>query len=136
MAIKFPSDEWIKELERILNENEVYAQASASWEGDITFICLPDQDFSGTVYMYMDLQHGKCLEARMLNGPDEKKALFTISAPFGTWRKVIDRRLDALQGMFSGKLKVMGPMAMIQRTPKATTELVNCATRVDTDFSL
>jgi putative sterol carrier protein len=134
MAIKFPSDEWIKELGRLLNASEAYAQTAANWEGDFTFICQPDQDFPGTAYLYINLQHGKCIEAKMLSGPDEMKPIFTISAPFGTWRRVVERRLDALQGMFSGKLKVVGSMAQLQRTPKATTDMVACAARIPTDF--
>ena len=35
MSIKFPSDEWIKELCARLNASETYAQAAANWEGDI-----------------------------------------------------------------------------------------------------
>jgi len=135
MAIKFPSDEWIKELGRVLNASEAYAQCAASWEGDLTFICQPDQDYPGTAYLYLNLQHGKCLEAKQLGQPDEKKPMFTISAPFGNWRRVIEHRLDPLQGMFSGKLKVVGSMAQIQRTPKATIELVACAARIETDFN-
>ena len=134
MALKFPSDEWIKELGRQLNTSETYAQVAANWEGDCLFVALPDADFPETAYLYVDLQHGKSLSAMQLVEPGEKKALFTISAPFTTWRKVIEGRLDPLQGLFSGKLKLMGSMAQIQRMPKATTELVKCAARIDTDF--
>jgi putative sterol carrier protein len=136
MTVKFPSDEWIKALGEALNASPGYAQAAATWEGDFTFVCQPDSDFSSTAYLYINLQHGKCVEARLLSGADEKKPGFTISAPFGTWRRVIERRLDPLQGMFSGKLKVVGSMAQIQRTPKATTELVACAAKIPTDFGV
>ena len=134
MPIKFPSDEWIKALGEALNASASYAQAAANWEGDFTFICQPDPDFPSTAYLYINLHHGKCVEAKMLSGPDDKKTIFTISAPFGTWRRVIEHRLDPLQGMFSGKLKVVGSMAQIQRTPKATTELVACASKIPTEF--
>ena len=39
----------------------------------------------------------------------------------------MEGRLDPSQGMFSGKLKVVGSMAQVQRTPKATYELVKVA---------
>ncbi len=71
----------------------------------------------------------------MLKSPDEQKALFVMSAPFGTWRKVMEGRLDPLQAMFSGKIKVVGSMAQIQRTPKATYEMTRVATQIDTDWS-
>jgi putative sterol carrier protein len=134
MAIKFPSDMWIKELCTRLNASETYAQAAATWEGDNIFIILPDADYADTTYLYINLQHGKASDARQLNSPDEQKALFTTSAPFNTWRRVLEGRLDPLQGMFSGKLKLVGSMAQVQRTPKATYEMVKVATQIDTDF--
>jgi putative sterol carrier protein len=134
MAIKFPSDEWIKELCNKLNASESYSQAAATWEGDNIFAVLPDADYSGTMYLYINLQHGKASDARELKSLDEQKALFTSSAPFNTWRKVLEGRLDPIQAMFSGKIKLVGSMAQIQRTPKATYEMVKVAGQIDTDF--
>jgi putative sterol carrier protein len=134
MAIKFPSDEWIKELSARLNASETYAQAAATWEGDNIFVILPDVDYADTTYFYINLQHGKASDARQLGSLDEQKALFSTSAPFNTWRKVLEGRLDPIQGIFSGKLKLVGSMAQIQRNPKATYELVKVAAQIDTDF--
>jgi len=134
MAVKFPSEAWIKELEARLNASESYAQAAATWEGDQIFVILPDEDFQDTAYFYIDLHHGKASGARQLKSPDEKKALFTSSAPFGTWRKVLQGRLDPLQAMFSSKIKLVGSMAAVQRTPKATYELTKVAATIDSDF--
>ena len=134
MTIKFPSDEWIKELCVRLNASESYTQFAAGWEGDCIFVTLPDADYADTAYLYINLQHGKAFDAQMLNSLDEKNALFIISGPFNTWRRVLEGRLDPIQGMFSGKLKLKGSMAQIQRTPKATNELVKVAGQIDTDF--
>src|SRR5512138_1071077 len=134
MAVKFPSEEWIKELEARLNTSASYAQAAANWEGDNVYVILPDDNYAGTSYFYINLQHGKASGARQLQSLDEKKALFTMTAPFSTWRKVIEGRLDPLQAMFSGKIKVVGSMAAIQRTPKATYELTRITGQIDTDF--
>jgi putative sterol carrier protein len=134
MAIKFPSDEWIKELSKKLNASASYAQVAASWEGDNTFIVLPDADYADTAYLYINLQHGKASDARQLKSPDEQKALFTTSAPFNTWRRVLEGRLDPIQGIFSGKLKLVGSMAQVQRNPKATYELAKIAGQIDSDF--
>jgi putative sterol carrier protein len=134
MSIKFPSDEWIKELCNRLNTSESYALAAASWEGDNIFAVLPDADYPDTKYLYINLQHGKASDARQLKSLDEQKALFTSSAPFNTWRKVLEGRLDPIQAMFSGKIKLVGSMAQVQRTPKATYELTKVAGLIDTDF--
>jgi putative sterol carrier protein len=134
MSLKFPSEEWIKKLCAQLNASEAYAHAAANWEGDNIFIILPDADYPDTTYFYINLQHGKAFDARLLNSLDEQKALFTTSAPFSTWRRVLEGRLDPLQGIFSGKLKLVGNLAQIQRNPKAVYELVKIAAQIDTDF--
>ena len=134
MPIKFPSDEWIKALSTQLNTSESYAKAAANWEGDFLFVVQPDAAYQQTAYLYIDIQHGKSPSAMQVGSLEEKKAMYTVSAPFSTWRKVIEGKLDAVQGMFSGKLKVRGNMAQIQRDPKATTEFVACAAKVPTDF--
>jgi putative sterol carrier protein len=134
MAIKFPSDKWIKELNIRLNASVAYAQAAATWEGDITFIILPDADYPDTTYLYIDLQHGKASNARQLSSLDEQKVLFIISAPFNTWRRVLEGRLEPIQGIFSGKLNLVGSMAQIQRAPKAAYEMVKVAAQIETDF--
>ncbi len=134
MAIKFPSEEWIKELEARLNTSASYAQAAANWEGDNIFAVLPDANYAETAYLYINLQHGKASDARVLKSLDEQKALFTSSAPFSTWRKVLEGRLDPIQAMFSGKIKLIGSMAQVQRMPKATYELTKVASQIDTDF--
>ena len=134
MSIKFPSDEWIEELCARLNASETYAQAAATWEGDNIFIILPDANYPQTTYFYINLQHGKASDARMLRSLDEQKALFTTSAPFSTWRRVLEGRLDPIQGIFSGKLKLVGSLAQVQRNPKATYELVKVAAQIETDF--
>jgi len=136
MAIKFPSEEWIKELETRLNTSESYAQAAATWEGDNIFVILPDENYQGTSYFYINLQHGKASDARQLKSLDEQSALFTSTAPFGTWRKVLEGRLDPIQAMFSGKIKLKGSMAQIQRTPKATYEMTKIAGQIDADFGV
>jgi putative sterol carrier protein len=134
MTIKFPSEMWIKELCTKLNASETYAQAAATWDGDNIFVILPDDNYPDTVYLYIKLQHGKASDARQLKSLDEQKAFFTISAAFNTWRKLLEGRLDPIQGIFSGKLKLVGSMAQVQRTPRATYEMVKVAQQIETDF--
>lgn len=134
MSIKFPSEEWVKEWENRLNTSESYAQAAANWEGDNLIVILPDENYTQTTYIYINLQHGKASDACLTKSLDEKKAAFTSTAPFGTWRKVLEGRMDVIQAMFSNKIKLVGSMAAIQRQPKATYELVKVAGTIDTDY--
>ncbi len=134
MAIRFPSDEWIKELKEQLNASEAYERSAKDWEGDFVFVVEPDGAYPHTAYLFLGLLHGKCTEAAVLSSPDERKAEFVISAPFSAWRQVIEGRLDPIQGMMTRKLKLQGNMMKIMRYPKAAKEIVACCARVPTDF--
>jgi putative sterol carrier protein len=136
MPVKFPSEEWIKELCTRLNASVSYAQAAATWEGDQIFVILPDENYKETTYFYLNLQHGKASHPRQLRSLDEQKASFTSAAPFGIWRKVLEGRLDPIQAIFSNKIKLTGSMLQVQRTPKATYELVRVAGTIESDFGL
>jgi putative sterol carrier protein len=134
MAIKFPSDEWIKELSNKLNESESYEKSAKDWEGDLVFVVEPDDAYDGTAYLFLGLYHGKSTDAAMIGSEDEREAEFVIRAPFSNWRKVIEGKLDPIQGMMTRKLKVKGNMVKIMRYPRAALEIVACCALVETEF--
>jgi putative sterol carrier protein len=135
MAFQFPSDAWIKELGKQLNASESYEKTAKDWEGDFVFVALPDNGSGETAYLYLDLYHGKSPSAQVLQGPKEKKAAFTISAPVSTWRKVIEGKLDPIQGLMTRQLKLEGDMMKVMRYPRAAKEIVACCAKVPTDFA-
>ena len=134
MAFKFPSEEWIKALAEEVNKSESYRKSAAKWEGDFYFVCEPGTGVSEAVYLYIDLWHGEARSACGVADASEKDPEFVIRAPVATWRRVIEKKLDPIQGMITGQLKLKGTMSKIMRFPKAASELVNCATKVPTDF--
>ncbi len=134
MALKFPSDAWIKELSRQLNESEAYGKSAKDWEGDFVFVVEPDQAYDNTAYLFLGLYHGKSPDAAMVTSEDEREAEFALRAPFGVWRRVIEGELDPIQGMMTKKMKVQGNMMKIMRYPKAAKEIVSCCALVPTDF--
>lgn len=134
MAIRFPTDEWIKALCAKLNESEAYARAAKTWEGDFYFIVEPSGPQKEEVYLYMDLWHGKCREAYEVANRSEKDPEFVMSAPYSNWRKVVQAELDPIKGLMSRQLKLKGNMGKIMRAPQAAKELVVCCTLVDTEF--
>lgn len=134
MAFKFPSDEWIKELSSKLNESESYERSAKDWEGDFVFVVEPDEAYDGTAYLYLGLYHGKSPDAALVESQDAREIEFVLRAPFTSWRKVIEGKLDPIQGMMTRKLKLKGNMMKIMRYPKAAKEIVNCCALVPTDF--
>ena len=132
--MNFISDEWIKALCQELNQSESYAQVAKNWEGDFYFIIEPEGEMTEPSIFYFDLWHGKCREAKLITDEGEKQPAFRMSAPLSSWRKVIEKKLDPIQGLMTRKLKLKGNMAMIMRNVKAAQELVECCTHIETEF--
>jgi len=130
----FISDEWVKALCQELNESDAYAQAAKNWEGDFYFIIEPEGEMKEQGIFYIDLWHGKCRGAKLITDEGEKQPVFRMSAPLRSWRKVIEKKLDPIQGLMTRQLKLKGNMAMIMRNVKAAQELVECCTHIETVF--
>jgi putative sterol carrier protein len=136
MALKFPSDAWIKALMEDLNKSAAYADAAKTWEGDFYFIIEPSGKVEKPLILYMDLWHGKCREAFEVTDESAKAPVFRMSAPLATWKKVLTKQLDPIQGLVTGQLRLKGNMAMVMKSIKAAKELVEACTRVETEFML
>ena len=134
MSYKFPSDEWIKSLRELLNKNESYERAAKDWEGNFVFVVEPDDAYPETSFLLLELYHGKSPAAGMLESDNLPETEYTINAPYSTWKKVIDAKLDPIQGMMTGQLKLEGDLMKIMRYPKAAQEIVACCAFVPTDW--
>lgn len=134
MAYLFPSAEWLTAFIDEVNTSEAYRKAAATWEGDFYFYVEPGAGLPNPVILYVDLWHGEARAGSLVADESEMSPEFVIRAPLSTWRRVIDKKLDPIQGMITGQLKLKGTLSKIMRAPKAAAELVNCATKVPTEY--
>jgi putative sterol carrier protein len=130
--IRFPSDEWVRRFKEELNKNKAYEDAAKTWEGDFLFIITPDDGLKRETVFYIDLWHGKCRDAYLVNG--EKTAAFLFKGPYSNWKKVITKELDPLRGLIRGMFTVEGDSRVILDQAKAAQELVNTAQKIPTVF--
>jgi len=131
---EFGTDEWLNAFKEAINSSEAYAEAAKTWEGDFYFIVDPGGAIDKEMVLYVDLWHGKCRDAFRVADRSAKEPEFVISAPESVWRKIIDKQLDAIQGMMTRQLKIKGNMVKIMKAVKAAKELVECTTQVPTEF--
>lgn len=135
MSFLFPSNAWIEELSRQLNESVSYERSAKDWEGNFVFIVEPDSRYDKTAYLYLALHHGKSPGAEMMDDMDGKQVEYTLSAPYSTWLKVLEGKLDPIQGMMTRQLKLNGNMMMVMRYPKAAAEIVSCTKLIPTEYA-
>ena len=137
MAYRFPSQEWVNALKDAINTSEAYREAAKTWEGDFFFVIEPDDTttLQAPVTLYMDLWHGECRDAYVVEDPQRhKQPEFVITAPYRTWKRVVTGELDPIQAMMTRQLKLKGNLVKIMRSVKAAHELVRCCTLVPTEF--
>jgi putative sterol carrier protein len=130
MAHPFPSAEWLKACEAILNSDTRYADIAKNWEGDLIFDIQPDASDpagGGSVQYYLDLWHGKCRSARVLKAGDSPKAKFTLRAPLANFLKILGGEIDPMQAMLTRKLMVDGDMIYMMRNVPVVLDFVRCA---------
>jgi putative sterol carrier protein len=129
MGFAFPSQGWTDAFVQTINTSDAYASAAKTWEGDIIFVV---EEGGG---IFLDLWHGKCRAGEYLPDPSAKSAEFRITANQEKWRRVIQGKLDPIQGMVTRQIKLDGNLVKIMKNVKAAQELVRCATQIDTDFA-
>ncbi len=135
MSFAFPSDPWVKAMMADLNASAAYKQAAEKWEGDFYFIIDPGGTLEKQVTLYMDLWHGDCREAFEVNG-HIRNPVFRLSGPVATWKKVMTKKLDPMQAMMTGQLRLTGNMAMVMKNVRAAKELVEACTRIPTEYPI
>jgi len=134
MAIVFGTQEWADALKKAVDTSQAYKEAAKNWEGDMYIIVDPDGSYKHRHIFYLDLWHGECGEACLVEDESEKSPKYRIFGPFTNMKKVLDKEVDPVRSMMTGKISVKGDMAQIMRMPRAAVELVNCMTSFETQY--
>jgi len=135
--VKFPSEEWIVEYKKAINNNPAYKVGGANWnKGVVALICQanPDIGIEEDVGIWLDLHQGVCRDAKMVTLDEAGEAPFVITGPYQRWKQIIMNELDPIQGMLQGKLRLKGDLPTIVRYVEASKALVESAGMVETDF--
>jgi putative sterol carrier protein len=130
----FPSENWITLFKDAVNGNAAYEDAARTWEGDFLFVVQPDSTLKDKAVFYVDLWHGKCRDVAFLKPNEMKQAAFIYEGPYGNWKKMINKEIDPIQGLLTGKFKLKGDMLKVLRAVRAAKELVETAGKVSTEF--
>jgi len=132
---KFPSAEWLAEYVTRLNANSNYEDAGRKWEGAITFVVQKDPSFDRDAYLFLDLYHGKCRGSQFsFAATDLPTSPYRYVGPFTNWKRLINKEIDPIQGILTGKFKLEGSMMTIMRFSRAAKEMVSTASSVPTEY--
>ena len=131
---KFPTAEWIQALNEKLNTDERYAQVARNWEGDMLFQVDPGGVLTEPAKFYLDLWHGKCRDAFVVDGTREVKPVFTLKAPYDNYVRLLKGELEPMQALLTRKIGVQGNMAVLMRSIPTVLDFVRCCREVTDSF--
>lgn len=127
----FPSAEWLHAFKDKLNNDEKYNTTARNWEGDIRFVLEADNTQAQTIWMYIDLWHGKCRDAFFETpGNTDFKPAFILKAPYQNFARILKGDLEPMQALLTRKLGVQGNLAVLMRSVPTVLEFVRCAKAV------
>ena len=131
---QFPSAEWLVALQAKLNSDEKYALIAKGWEGDMLFVIDPGGNLKEELKLYLDLWHGACRSASVVEPGTEPKATFSLRAPYENFTKLLKGELEPMQALLTRKLGVTGNMAVLMRNIPTVLDFVRCCREVTDSF--
>lgn len=132
----FATPAWAAALQNAINASGAYREAARAWEGDFWFVVEPahGEIAHARVLIYVDLWHGECRQCEVATDEGQRAPEFRISGERKNWRRIVEREIDPIRALMTGRLKLKGNMAKVMRNVKAAQELVLCAAAVPTEF--
>lgn len=122
------SEAWARACQDEINSSTAYREAAATWEDAVAFAM--DRP-GGERAVFVDLWHGECREARSARDGDLDRAPYVIRGDEQTWHDVLEGRLEPLQALVTGRLKLeKGNIGALAFHIRSARELVACASRV------
>ncbi len=117
--------EWVEAYEKAVQEDQVYKELAANWEGTVVLHTLaePDVGVMRDIYIFLDLWHGDCRSIRLVPPEIGEAADYVIAGAPTVWKKMGAGQLDTNKAVMQGKLKLKGDLGNLVRYSKAATRL-------------
>ena len=136
MGLMAFSPEWAEAYKAELNRSDVYRQAGKGWKWTVGLIteAEPDKGVPEDIGLFLDLFEGEARDVKVVPADEARQADFVITAPYSRWKEVMRKELDPTKAMLQGKLKLKGDLPTIVRYTKASQEMTECTSRLETTF--
>lgn len=131
---QFPADDWLPTLKEKLNSDEQYADIARNWEGDIICRIEPDGPLPEPVIYYLDLWHGRCRDAYVLEDINQNKPALLLTAPYSNFIKILKGETEVVQALLTRKISVKGNMALLMRNVPTVLDFVRCCREITNSY--
>ncbi len=128
MAVKFLSEEWIRELNDGLNASEAFRSSAGSASAKLQQVVTGTPD--GELRYWIRIEGGGVeMGPGDIDGPDA-----TITQDYGTAMALAKSELNPVSAFMSGKLKIGGNMMLLMQLQGAFSQLPNVMQEMDVEY--
>jgi len=137
MAVLYPSDEWIKELQKICNADPEFKEACGDFSGKFVFqIEAEPGKLDQTGYLFFWADKGDAKEAMALASADERPdSDYVMAGKYSVWKDVVRAKQEPLRALMTRKLRLIkGSQLKILKQVKFALKVMNNCTKIDARF--
>ena len=132
--------EWVSEYEQKIQGDARYKQAAKTWEGSVVLVfkAEPTAGLDHDIFVFMDLWHGECRQARIVPPEVGRNGEYVLEAEYERWKRVLKKELSVVREIATRKLKLVPfhfkKAAKLAAATQAAIRLVDLAADVSDRF--
>ena len=129
---------WIADFKRQIDGSTDYRRTSNNWEWPVVLMqrADPKKGRPTPQYVYLDLWHGTCREARVGTALDVERVPLVIAADRGTWIDLLEGKIELLSAVMLRKISIdKGNAAQLIGSVAAIRALVKAAEAASDGYS-
>lgn len=133
----YPSDEWIKELQKICNGDPEFKETCGDFSGKFVFqIKAEPGKLDQTGYLFFWADKGDAKEAMALASPEERPdSDYVTAGKYSVWKDVVRAEQEPLRALMTRKLRrVKGSQLKLLKQVKFALKRMNNCTKIEARF--
>jgi putative sterol carrier protein len=138
MSVLYPSNEWCEEWKKAMNSSPLVRETGKDWgtdfNGDWIFEITPGAGLDKTIYLYLEVKKGECIDARLIDDLSQVEAGFFCSGSYEEFKLAVKGQKDFIEGVVRGVFKLKGDMSKIMRHARFIRAVANSISSFDSRF--
>jgi putative sterol carrier protein len=137
MPVVFPSEEWIREVERASQTDAELKDVIKGFKGAFVFQVDPEEGLLGkTFYLYFKLDENGVHSGAALSSLDERSDIdYIIAGKYSRWKAVLREDIDPMKALMTRKLSLAkGNMMKILKSTKMAMRLITLCAEMEARF--
>ncbi|MEW6443054.1 MAG: SCP2 sterol-binding domain-containing protein [bacterium] len=138
MAVMYPSDGWVKELQKICNADPEFREACGDFAGKFIFQIDPEPGkLDKAAFLFFAADKGDASEAMALSSTDERPdAEYVIAGKYSVWKDIVRAKQEPLRALMTRKLRLIkGSQLKVLKQVKFALKMMNNCTRIDATYA-